>query len=30
MAFVKTGDNTVDLVVGWEDTMARLPITVKK
>ncbi|MTB49998.1 DUF2911 domain-containing protein [Lewinella sp. W8] len=30
MTFVKTGDNTVDLAVGWEDTMARLPITVKK
>lgn len=30
MTFAKTGDNTVDLVVGWENTMARLPITVKK
>ena len=30
MTFVETGDNTVDLVVGWENTMARMPITVRK
>jgi hypothetical protein len=30
MTFVEKGDNQIELVVGWENTMARLPITVKK
>ncbi len=30
MTFVEKGDNQIDLVVGWENTMARLPITVNK
>jgi hypothetical protein len=29
MAFVEKGDKTIELVVGWEDTMARLPIMLK-
>lgn len=29
IALVDAGDNTVHLVVGWEDTMARMPITLK-
>lgn len=29
MTFVEKGDNQVELVIGWEDTMARLPITIK-
>ena len=29
MTFVEKGDNRIELVVGWENTMARLPITVK-
>ncbi|OAV43618.1 DUF2911 domain-containing protein [Lewinella sp. 4G2] len=27
--FVEMGDNTIHLIFGWEDTMARLPITLK-
>jgi len=30
MTFVDKGNNKIDLVVGWENTMARLPITVLK
>lgn len=30
MTFVEKGTNQIDLVVGWENTMARIPITVKK
>ena len=30
MTFVEKGTNQIDLVVGWENTMARLPITVNK
>lgn len=30
MAFVDKGAGNIELVVGWEDTMARLPIMVKK
>lgn len=30
MTFVEKGDNQIELVVGWENTMARLPITVNK
>ena len=30
MTFVEKGTNQLDLVVGWENTMARLPITVNK
>lgn len=30
MTFVEKGDNQIDLVIGWENTMARLPITVNK
>jgi hypothetical protein len=29
MTFVEKGDNQIELVIGWENTMARLPITVK-
>jgi hypothetical protein len=29
MTFAKKGDKTVDLIIGWENTMARLPITMK-
>lgn len=29
MTFAKKDDQNVELVVGWEDTMARLPITMK-
>ena len=28
MAFVEKGDNQVELVIGWENTMARIPITI--
>lgn len=30
MTFVEKGDNQIELVVGWENTMARLPIQVNK
>lgn len=30
MTFVEKGDNEIELVVGWENTMARLPIKVNK
>ena len=30
MTFVEKGDNQIELVIGWENTMARLPITVNK
>lgn len=30
MTFQETGDNTVDLIIGWEDSMARLPIMIKE
>jgi hypothetical protein len=29
MAFVEKGDNQIELVIGWKNIMARLPITVK-
>ena len=29
MTFVEAGDDTVHLVIGWEDTMARLPIVLR-
>lgn len=29
MTFEEKGDKQVDLIIGWEDTMARLPITFK-
>ena len=30
ITFVEKGDNQIELVIGWENTMARLPIKVNR
>lgn len=30
VTFEDKGNNQIDIIIGWEDTMARLPVTVKK